>query len=119
MNNNLKNILVVIAVVVIVAAGWSMLRKSGMCPFDRNGNFVVMNSTITVPGDKNIDIAQPILVDTKTGNTWLLAQPEGMGLGWYPVTRADGIKNLKPMAKANNNPAPAPAAPPVPAAPAQ
>ncbi|TAH35884.1 MAG: hypothetical protein EYC62_03745 [Alphaproteobacteria bacterium] len=55
----------------------------------KDGRFQVINTTISMPGPVKYDLSQPVLVDTQTGSTWILAQPEGQIIGWYPLTKSD------------------------------
>lgn len=55
----------------------------------KDGRYQVINTTISMPGPVKYELSQPVLVDTQTGSTWILAQPEGQIIGWYPLTKSD------------------------------
>lgn len=66
----------------------------------KEGRYTVVNTTISVPGPVKYELSQPVMVDTANGNTWVLTQPEGSPIGWYPLNKSDTMPQPKQPAQA-------------------
>jgi len=54
-----------------------------------DGRYQIVNTVISMPGPVKYDLSQPVLIDNQSGSTWILAQPEGQTIGWYPLKKSD------------------------------
>lgn len=89
------------ALILIGVSAVAAIAADSKSTAGNDGRYHIINTTISMPGPVKYDLSQPVLVDSQTGSTWILAQPEGQQIGWYPLVKSDKMPA----------PAPAPAAP--------
>ena len=95
--------IMLIALVLIGGTIVAAIAADSKSPSGKEGRYQVVNTTISVPGPVKYDLSQPVMIDTVTGNTWVLTQPEGSPVAWYPLTKSDTFPQPKSQAPAANN----------------
>ena len=83
----MKSIIAVALLLIGITAVAAIAADSKSSAGD--GRFQIVNTIISMPGPVKYDLSQPVLIDNQNGATWILAQPEGQTIGWYPLKKSD------------------------------
>lgn len=98
--------IIAFALLLLILTAVSAIAADSKTSASAGGRYQIVNTVISMPGPVKYDLSQPVLIDNQTGSTWILAQPEGQTIGWYPLKKSDVMPEAPAKAQSESAPQP-------------